>query len=186
VIAQVEVFGMHEIAPDPALLSVLEREALTALRGERRRDQWIRGRIALRRVHGDPAASVVTGADGAPVVVGGAYSVSLSHDDDWIAVAMTGSGSRVGVDLCARSKADRVRSVVSSLNLRGDELDPVACWTCLEAVLKLRAWPIETLRDAALELVKRDDHVVVRGLGADAVVHTRNEPDYVIAWTTES
>jgi hypothetical protein len=53
------------LAPDPALLTEPERAVLATLRGPRRRDEWIRGRVALHRLLG-PDVSVLPDASGAP------------------------------------------------------------------------------------------------------------------------
>jgi hypothetical protein len=180
----IEVFAAHAIAPDEAALSELERSTLATLRGERRRDQWLRSRLAIRRLLEDPGASVINDGDGAPLVVGASCHVSLSHAGDWIGVAVANATTRIGIDLALRAHGDRMATLLDWLGVRGDALDPVARWAALEAVLKLRRWPIEMLRDAALEVASADG-LLVRGLGADARVDTRIAPDYVLAWTSE-
>lgn len=182
---ELAMMAAASIVADPARLSDLEREDLAAIRGERRREEWIRGRLAIRRVIDDPAMSIVVDPDGAPRAVGGRpCSVSLSHDGAWIAVAVVGDGMRVGVDLCARQHASRVKRIHAWLGVV-TTLDPVVAWTALEVGLKLRRLSVEALRDRELVVERRDGAVCVRGLGADATVMVRGERDYVVAWAAE-
>ena len=182
---ELAVMASASIVADPARLSDLERVHLAAIRGERRRDEWIRGRLAIRRLLGDPATSIVVDPDGAPRAVGGTpRSVSLSHDGDWIAVAVAGEGVRVGVDLCVRQHASRVKRIHAWLGVV-TTLDPVVAWTALEVGLKLRRLSVEALRDRELIVEARGGSICVRGLGADAIVTVRAERDYVVAWGTE-
>jgi 4'-phosphopantetheinyl transferase EntD len=180
---QIAVIHQDTIAAEPALLSPAERLALAAVCGERRRDEWIRGRLAIRRVLGDRDTSVLVAPDGAPEPIGGApCNVSLSHDGAWIAVAV--ADRPVGIDVCARMHAARVARILRWLGVRG-EVDGLAGWSALEAVLKLRRWSIEMLRDRDLELAATGTEVVVRGLDDAVVAQVRNEADYVVAWATE-
>lgn len=180
------IIHARELATDPALLSELERGALTAIRGERRRDEWIRGRLAIHRLLG-PEISVLVDADGAPRPLGGSpCSVSLSHDGGWFAVAVADGRSRIGIDLCRRSHGDRVARILRWLGVRGEPIDPIVAWTALEAVLKLRRLSIEALRDRALDVEARNAHVVVRGIGDDAVVRWRTGAEHVVSWTREA
>ena len=149
------VIPTYAVPPDADRLTGTERAALAGVHGARRRDEWIRGRLAIRRVLGDDAGSVLAGADGAPVVDGGtARSVSLSHDGGWIAVAAAGAEWRLGIDLCLRAHAERVARILAWLDVRlGTTVDPVAAWCALEVGLKLRRWSIEALRDRALAVL---------------------------------
>ncbi len=173
----IAVLHVTEVAAEPALLSATERVALVAIRGARRRDEWIRGRLAIRRVLGDPAASVVVAPDGAPEVIGRACHVSLSHDGDWIAVAI--HDALVGIDLCVRAHGARVARILAWLGVRGD-VDALAGFAALEAVLKLRRLPIEALRDRPLALATRDRAIVVSGLGDPVTVRLHHAPEYVV------
>lgn len=184
-VVEVAVMASASIVADPARLSELERVHLAAIRGERRRDEWIRGRLAIRRFLGDPATSIIVDPDGAPRAVGGTpRSVSLSHDGDWIAVAVAGEGVRIGVDLCLRQHASRVKRIHAWLGVV-TTLDPVIAWTALEVGLKLRRLSVEALRDRELVVEARGGKICVRGLGADAIVTLRAERDYIVAWATE-
>ncbi len=193
---RVAVIHASELAADPALLSVPEREALETICGERRRDEWIRGRVALRRLLGDDT-SVIIAPDGAPLPVGGApCSVSLSHDGDWLAVAV--AETPIGIDLCVRDHAARVARILAWLGVRG-EVEPLAGWAALEAALKLRRLPIEALRDRAIEVGDANrpdrrpgvvetnalgsrpaDRIIVQGLGDPVTVSIRHADEYVV------
>lgn len=187
-VTDVEVVVMRcaTIAADPALLTDLERAHLSTLRGDRRRDEWIRGRLAIRRVLRDPATSIVVDADGAPRAVGGEpRSVSLSHDGNWIAVAVGSEEVRLGVDLCVREHASRVARILAWLGIE-TSCDPVLAWTALEVALKLRRLSVEALRDRALVVEQiAADQIVVRGLGAAVTATVRADVDHVVAWARE-
>ena len=179
------VIARSSIIPDPARLSDLERSDLATIRGERRRDEWIRGRLAIRQVIGDPEASIVVEADGSPRSVGGApRSVSLSHDGEWFAVAVAKEGARLGVDLCVRDHAVRVTRILAWLGV-ATACDPVVAWASLEVVLKLRRLSVEALRDCTLAVDEVAlDRIAVRGLGDPVTVAVRHAPAYVVAWAT--
>src|SRR2546426_9841476 len=101
---RVRVDDLSSVPSDLRLLRVGERRELRGLRlMGRRREEWIRGRVAIRRavacwparrasggwVHAEPS--------GAPTVVGVDCAVSLSHDDPWFAVALAPSRAlRIG------------------------------------------------------------------------------------------
>ena len=183
----------RDLAPDPSRLSAAERAALSLPPGARR-DEWIRGRIALRRAlvaaFGPAGAGVdiLVAPDGGPAPSGGPpCAVSLSHDGDWIAVAVAaGPAARLGIDLCARAHAPRIAAILARLGL-GGALDPCLQWAALEAVLKLRRLSIFALREHPSSLRAHDGGraLEVLGLGAPALVRWRAEPDYVVAWTAE-
>ena len=182
----VAITRQSAIDPDPGLLTPAERDALASVRGERRRSEWICGRLALRRALGDPDTSILVAPDGAPAPVGGApCSVSLSHDGDWIAVAVGDATARIGIDLCLREHAGRVTRILRWLDVRGAD-DTLAAWVALEAVLKLRRLPIEALRDRALELRASPDAILVSGLGDPVTAQVRDAPDYVVGWAMEA
>lgn len=179
---ELAIIARSSIDADPAKLSDLERAHLATIRGERRRDEWVRGRLAIRHVLGDPATSVVIDADGSPRAVGGTpRSVSLSHDGEWFAVAVADDGARVGVDLCVREHAGRVERILAWLGVE-TMCDPVAAWAALEAVLKVRRLSVEALRDRSLVVERRDGGIRVRGLGEDVIVAVRDDAAYVVAW----
>ena len=193
----------RDLDADPSQLSAAERGVL-ALPPGARRDEWIRGRIALRRalvaLLGPAGAGVdiLVAPDGGPAPTGGpSCAVSLSHDGDWIAVAAAaGPAIRLGIDLCARDHAARIAAVLARLRLHF-ELDPCLQWAALEATLKLRRLSIFALREHPISLRERDRErdrdrdrdrgatLEVLGLGAPALVRWRGEPGYVVAWTAE-
>lgn len=177
---RVEVVAAATLEVDPELLTDLERTALAAIEGARRRAEWVRGRVAIKRVLGEPGTSIVVDPDGAPRVVGDC-AVSLSHDGDWIAVAVARGDVRVGVDLCLREHGSRCAKILAWLGV-ASAVDPVVTWAALEVVLKLRRWSVEALRDRALAVDLVGDRVVVCGLGGDVSVETRSAPAYALAW----
>jgi hypothetical protein len=106
-------------------------QAVLVLRDGPRRDEWIRGRLALRQAlvaalgPEGSGVSVLVDPDGAPRPEGGPpCAVSLSHDGDWIAVGViAGAAWRVGVDLCLRSHAARVSRVLGRLSVAAGGID---------------------------------------------------------------
>lgn len=179
-----------DLACDAALLSPAERAVMPP--AGLRRDEWIRGRLALRSALvaalGPAAADIdiVVAPDAGPLLVGGpACAVSLSHDAGWIAVAVAPGSSRLGIDLCARTHAARVSELLRQLGVTYD-CEAVVAWAALEAVLKLRRWPILELREHALSVVGRDaTTVIVHGLGEAAVVALQASDDHVVGWAIE-
>ena len=101
-------------APRPGLLTRTERAEVERLRYRgRRRDEWIAGRLAARRVlarrlgAGVRDVSVVADPAGAPRVTGGPapLAISLSHDGGRVAVARgAGTGARRGRRLRPRAR----------------------------------------------------------------------------------
>lgn len=99
------------MVPDPLeFLSRGELEQYDALRVPKRRDEWLAGRYAAKKLlisrwlKGAPMQSVEVYADaeGRPVCMhGGAeYALSITHSGDFAAAASAGKGSRfIGVDL---------------------------------------------------------------------------------------
>src|SRR5262249_12243263 len=126
--------------------------------------------------------------DGAPLPTGGRpCSVSLSHDGDWIAVAVTRANYRVGIDLCVRSHETRVARIIRWLGVSCGDLDPLTTWTALEAGLKIRSLGIEALRDRTLEVMPEPNgRVVVRGLGDTLGVQSWGSCDFVIGCAMEA
>ena len=182
-VARFTVLRASVIAADADRLSGPELEVLATVRGARRRDEWIRGRIAIRSVLGDHVSTVVD-PDGAPRLVGSTCNISLSHDGDFIVVAVAAASSRVGVDLCLNDHASRVEQILRWLDVQ-TKLDPIACWAALEAVLKLRRLSIEALRDRVIALCLHGDAIAVGGIGDDSIVRICNAPDYAIGLATE-
>ncbi len=180
----VRIAVLEAVRPDATQLSGSERAHLALLVGPRR-DEWIRGRVALRQVLGTTDASVLVGADGAPHVVGGAAcSVSLSHDGTWIAIAVGDAKSRVGIDVCRRMHADRIAELLRRLAVQ-TECDAVTTWVALETTLKLRGRSIEGLRSSSLA-VRRDERCArVSGLGAEVAITIRSDPSHVVGWARE-
>ena len=134
-------------APRPALLTRTERAEVERLRYRgRRRDEWIAGRLAARRVlarrlgAGARDVSVVADPAGAPRVTGGAapLAISLSHDGGRVAVALAPGRGRVAVDVCDRAHARRLPAILARLGVADAHADACAIWAALECALKLR------------------------------------------------
>ena len=155
-------------------LTPAERNVLASIRGPRRREEWIRGRLAAHRL---VDREVLVDTDGAPRIEDG--HISLSHDGIWIAVAV--APTPIGVDLCLRTHGSRIAAVLRWLGVDADDIDPVAQWAALEAVLKLRRLSIEQLRERSLALRVDGDGIVVRGIGDDVHVRVTAEPEFVVA-----
>jgi len=178
---RIAIMHATALAPDPALLTEPERAVLATLHNPRRRDEWIRGRVALHRLLG-PDVSVLADATGAPRIWGRCplsqptplsgtkdlalvpvevaladSFVSLAHDGEWFAVAV--ADRAVGIDLCLRVHGARVAKILAWLGVCGSPIDPVAAWAALEAVLKLRRLGIEELRGRTLELRANDQPI---------------------------
>jgi phosphopantetheinyl transferase len=183
-------------APRPALLTRTERAEIERLRyGGRRRDEWIAGRLAARRVlarrlgPGAGDLSVVTDPTGAPRVTGGAtpLAISLSHDGGWIAVAVAPGLGRVAVDVCDRAHARRLPAVLARLRLADGNADACAIWAALECALKLRGVGVTALLGARLAVAPMGvASLRVSGLGATAVCQVCSRPDYALAWAEEA
>lgn len=176
------------------LLSEAERAQVAALGwGGRRRNEWVRGRLAARLAlvsrFGGAAArlSLLTDGDGAPRLEGGAdCAVSLSHDGDLFAVAIAdGAAARVAVDICLQRHEDRLRRIFSRLAVRGAKADVVAGWAALECFLKLRRLGVAALLDNALTLATSADRVRVSALGSTASFSLLRNPRFVVAWGGE-
>ncbi|HEU0035979.1 MAG TPA: hypothetical protein VFQ53_35450 [Kofleriaceae bacterium] len=176
---RVLVLHASELAVDAGALSPAERAAVATLPAIRR-DEWIRGRCAIKRVLG-PTASTTIAGDGAPRLEADPRHVSLAHDGAWFAVAV--ADAPIGIDLCRRAHASRVAAVLGSLGIVVP--DPVAGWAALEAVLKLRRWSIDALlgRDAAVAAA--GDRLEIRGLGAPVYAVLICDPAYVAAWAVD-
>lgn len=155
-------------------LTRAENQALAAIRGDRRREEWKLGRLAAHQLID---RDVLVDPDGAPRVDGA--HISISHDGPWFAVAV--ADTPIGVDVCVRTNAERSASVLRWLGVDATNVDPCAQWAALEAVLKLRRLPVEQLRDRTLALRAEGDTVIVHGLGDDVRVRITVEPDYVVA-----
>ena len=189
--AAITITRASELRPDPARLTPAERAVCSARPGMRR-DEWIRGRLAVRAALlaslGAEAAriDVLIAPDAGPLVVGGPpCAVSLSHDDAWIAVAIAVGAYRIGIDLCARAKAARVAELLARLAVRHD-CEPVATFAALEAVLKLRRLAVMELRERPTEVRSCGARALVHGLGPAATVELQASADHVVAWTVEA
>ena len=189
---RVRVDDLTFLRGDPRLLRLAERRELCALRllGPRR-EEWIRGRVAIRRAverwirHGS-RCRVQTEPSGAPVVVGVDCAVSLSHDERWFAVALAPSRElRIGVDLCRRVHADRLAPILRRFTGRGVQLDPVLQWAALECVLKMRGWGITALLGSDAIVGRDGRRVLVRGIGPDASLHVIDRREFVVVWGSE-
>ncbi|HUS28201.1 MAG TPA: hypothetical protein VMZ53_06820 [Kofleriaceae bacterium] len=185
---RVDVFTRGELDDR---LPAAERRELHLLGFEgRRAAEWVAGRAAAHRVLG--MVDVLAESDGAPRVAGGAGgasgALSLSHDDEWVAVATAPSG-RVAVDLCSRANRDQAAQVLRRLDVFGD---PCLAWAALECALKLRRRGVMTLLgDGPAEprghivVEAQGAGATVRGIGADVHVSWRSCDGYALAWAHE-
>jgi hypothetical protein len=91
---------------------------------------------------------------------------------------------RVGIDLCLRAHEPRIRKILHWLGVAAVDIDPVAAWAAVEAVLKLRGWPIEALLGRRLAVRRADtaNQLVVEGLGAATAVAITEHPSYFVAF----
>ena len=191
---RLSIHALPALAAREESLTAAERAQLAALGlGRRRRNEWVRGRMAARRAlvswFGEEAArlSVLTEEDGAPRVEGRPdCQVSLSHDGDYFAVAVAGRAfARVAVDLCLRRHEARLRSIFSRLPVGGATADVVAGWAALECFLKLRRLGVAALLDTALTLSPAADGVSVSARGSTASFALLRHPRFVVAWGGE-
>lgn len=192
-VTRVRADDLSSVPGDSRLLRLAERRELRALRllGARR-EEWIRGRVAIRsavarwlpqarrcRVHTEPS--------GAPSVVGVDCSISLSHDGHWFAVALApGRALRIGIDLCRRVHAHRLARILRRFTERGVQLDPVVQWAALECVLKMRGLGITALVGSRAVVRRAGPHVLVHGLGPDASLRAIDRPEFVVVWGSEA
>lgn len=191
---RVRVEDLSPVPGDPRLLRLAERRELRALRFRgRRREEWIRGRVAIRRAVAAwlaPRASrcrVHARPNGQPQVLGADCAVSLSHDERWFAVALApGNTLRVGVDLCRRVHAERLAPILRRFTTRGVQLDPVVQWAALECVLKMRGLGITALLGTNATLRREGRQVRVEGLGHSATLHVLERPEFVVVWGSEA
>ncbi|HEV7858074.1 MAG TPA: hypothetical protein VGO91_05550 [Pyrinomonadaceae bacterium] len=188
------IHALPALAAREELLSEAERAQVTALGlAGRRRNEWIRGRLAMRRAlisrFGEAATglSLLTEEDGAPRLEGKAdCAVSLSHDGDYFAVAIAdGAVMRVAVDICLQQHEARLQRIFSRLAVRGVKMDVVAGWTALECFLKLRRLGVAALLDTALTLALSADGVRVSALGSTVSFSLLRHPCFVVAWGGE-
>jgi hypothetical protein len=188
------IAALPSLAAREELLSEAERAQLRAMCfGARRRNEWVRGRLAMRRAllsrFGEEATcmSLLTEPDGAPRLEGRAdCAVSLSHDGDYFAAAIANRrGMRVAVDICLREHEARLRAIFSRLTVRGASVDVVAGWTALECFLKLRRMGVAALLDTALTLTMWGDGIEVSALGSTASFSLLRHPRFVLAWGGE-
>jgi len=182
--------------PRADLLTDSERDHLDRLRHRgSRRDEWIAGRLAARRVLARRLGAaaqhldVLSDEDGAPRVTGGAVplAISLSHDGGRVAVALAPGGVRLAVDVCDRAHAGRLPAILRRLGVTGAHRDPCALWAAIECALKLRRRAVTALLGAPLKIAAAGAHQVrVSGLGADAVCQVVSRADHALAWAEEA
>ena len=181
--------------PRADLLTDRERDNLDRLRHRgSRRDEWIAGRLAARRVLAGRLGaaaqdlSVLSDEDGAPRVTGGAVplAISLSHDSGRFAVALAPGHGRVAVDVCDRVHARRLPAILRRLGVSATHHDPCAIWAAIECALKLRRRAVTTLLGAPLNIAASADRIRVSGLGADAECQVASRADHALAWAEEA
>jgi hypothetical protein len=175
-VIDVRVFSRCELPQSRDALSADERALLDrlGLSGARERE-WIAGRAAVHRTIGH-ATSVLADDDGAPSRDG--WSVSLSHDADWVAVAAA-RDRRVAIDLCSVVHEARAARILTRLGVCCD--DPCRAWAALECALKLRHRGVWQLLDGTLAV--SDGRV--SGIGSDVVVESIAHDEYRLAWAQE-
>jgi hypothetical protein len=188
----VTVLDRRDLDASAERLGPREQRELDALGfGPRRRREWIDGRIAAHRALGGwlgagaAGLALLTDPCGAPRVVGDdgrGLSVSLSHDGDWVAVAMADGGRRAAIDLCSREHTDRLGPILGRLSVEATGLDGCETWAALECVLKLRRRGISSLLDAELAVRGRGREVCVFGIGAPARVEVTSRPAFALAF----
>ena len=189
---RVRADDLSSVPGDPHLLRLAERRELRALclRGPRC-EEWIRGRVAIRRAIAwwlprESRCRIHTEPSGAPLVVGVDCTVSLSHDERWFAVALApGRALRIGVDLCRRVHADRLAPILRRFTRRGVQLDPVVQWAALECVLKMRGLGITELMGSDARVRRFGRSVQVEGMGPDVSLYVVDRPDFVVVWGSE-
>lgn len=192
---RVHADDLSSVPGDSRLLRRSERRELHALRllGPRR-EEWIRGRVAIRRALARwlprlPDASscrVRTEPSGAPSVVGVDCTISLSHDGRWFAVALAPSRAlRIGIDLCRRVHAERLGPILRRFTRRGVQLDPVVQWAALECVLKMRGLGITALVGSDTTVRRAGQRVLVHGIGPEASLHVIDGPEFVVVWGSD-
>jgi 4'-phosphopantetheinyl transferase EntD len=189
-------------------LSDAELEHLGTLRVERRRRDWLAGRLAAKRavrralLDGgtrvrDRDIEILPAANGAPLLrvagvqsVGRLLSISIAHDDGTAICAIADAGwGRIGVDIeldrplaperLAYVLADAERARLG----RASDLDALAIWAVMEAVVKAAHDWAPAMRDVDVTL-HRDAPVVVRLRdGAPAVsAGYRRWDAHLVAW----
>ncbi|MGQ0641995.1 MAG: 4'-phosphopantetheinyl transferase family protein [Gemmatimonadaceae bacterium] len=147
------------------MLSAREMESFGQLQLQRRRDDWLAGRLAAKAVARDAmrlhfrirpahsAISILNASDGAPYIefedhpeLNGEFNISIAHDGGFaiVALAHTARCGVVGVDLERdRPLADRlIHRVLTRDELQRVQADAscrvplLALWCLKEAVLK--------------------------------------------------
>jgi len=188
----VRIEDLSSVPADPGLLRSGERAQLRAMRlSPQRQEEWIRGRMAIHRALAArlgrrARTQVVTRPDGAPHLIGMPYSVALSHDGSWFAVALApGRTARVGVDLCHRSHAARLPSIVARLTRPDARLSAMEQWAALECVLKMRRRGITSLLGGRVALRRDGRRVRVGGIGPSTSIHLVERSECVVAWGVE-
>jgi phosphopantetheinyl transferase len=194
---QAVALSLYTLPPTIAreeLLSAAERAEVARLNfGQRRRNEWIRGRVAARRAllsrFGEAARplSLLVEPDGAPRIEGASTcALSLSHDGDYFAVAIaTQAQWRVGVDICLRAHETRLQRILKRLAVRCHGLDAVAQWAAIECFLKLRRQGVTAVLEMPLVLEPCAGGAEVSALGATMRVSLWRQPGFVVAWGGE-
>jgi len=192
-VTRVRADDLSSVPGDSRPLRQEERRELHALRLRGpRREEWIRGRVAIRRAVARwlPQASsyrVHTEPSGAPSVVGVDCTISLSHDGRWFAVALAPTRDlRIGIDLCRRVHVNRLAPILRRFTRRGVQLDPVVQWAALECVLKMRGLGITALVGSDATVRRAGHRALVRGIGPDATLHVIDRPEFVVVWGSEN
>ncbi len=175
-------------------LTAAEQEMLAGARfGAAREREWIAGRAAAHRALtaclGRQAAgmSVINDPSGAPRILGrDDVALSLSHDDGWVAVAVsTGPGRRAAIDLCGLARARRVAGILERLGVPSNGLHPCLTWAALECALKLQHRSVWSLLDAPATAREYDGVIDVRFARGEATINFALTSTYAIAWATQ-
>jgi hypothetical protein len=189
------IAALPALAAREELLTEAERAQVAVSGfGQRRRSEWVRGRLAMRRAlrsrFGDEATrlSLLSEPDGAPRLEGKAdCAVSLSHDGDYFAAAIADrAGMRVAVDLCLRAHEARLRGIFARLAVHAVNVDVVTGWAALECFLKLRRLGVAALLDTAASVTASAGRVKVSALGGTVSFSLLRHPLFVVAWGGEA
>jgi hypothetical protein len=187
--AEVVVVVCRGVVADESRLHRAEHELLAALglTGARRRE-WIRGRLAAHHAiarAGFAVCAVLADPDGAPRPADRDLALSLSHDDDRVAVAVTRGAARLGVDLCSAAAGVRLARLLPRLGVCAADGEAVRSWAALECAHKLRRRSIVELLRGGVSVECAAGRATVRGLGAPVHVALRWRDDHVLAWSAE-
>ncbi|MCD8310553.1 MAG: 4'-phosphopantetheinyl transferase superfamily protein [Prevotellaceae bacterium] len=120
-------WGIWKIEESPqALLGMLgdgeaHVEALTQLKTEARRQEWLAVRVLLQQLAG-PGKRIVYLPSGKPMLADNAYAISVSHTKGYAALLLKAAGSEAGIDI--ERYGHRVRRVASKFMNEAEQAAP--------------------------------------------------------------